>query len=61
MKREDFENRFKKIVMRDGVALVRVKDFDFMATDYYISGDNIWLYGVAAGVELKMKAIKEVY
>ena len=61
MKREDFEKRFKKIVMRDGVAIVHVRGFDFMVNNYYVSGSNIWLYCLAGGINLKMKAIKEVY
>ena len=59
MKREDFEKRFKKIVMRDSFAVVHTKCFDFATSNYYISGNNIWPY-YAGGINLKMKAIKGV-
>ena len=61
MKKEDFEERFKKIVIQDGFVVVHTKCFDFISNNYYISGDNVWLYDSAGGINLKMKAIKGVF
>ena len=63
MKNDKFEKEFKRILIRDNFVIVHTKYFDFLANNYYIIKDNVWLYYIHGGIVLilKMKAIKGMY